>query len=59
MIGAVFYVRVSTKEQTESLSLPTQLPACGLPDPERAPLIARAFEEPATGRFTKQEVIAR
>ena len=28
-------------------------------DPERAPLIARAFEELATGRFTKQEVIAR
>jgi site-specific DNA recombinase len=35
---------------------------CGkslVPDPERAPLIARAFEELATGRFTKQEVIAR
>jgi len=30
-----------------------------VPDPERAPLIARAFEELATGRFTKQEVIAR
>ncbi|MBI3264869.1 MAG: recombinase family protein, partial [Acidobacteria bacterium] len=30
-----------------------------VPDPERAPLIARAFEEFATGRFTKQEVIAR
>ena len=30
-----------------------------MPDPERAPLIARAFEELATGRFTKQEVIAR
>ena len=28
-------------------------------DPERAPLIRRAFEELATGRFTKQEVIAR
>jgi recombinase len=28
-------------------------------DPERAPFIARAFEELATGRFTKQEVIAR
>jgi site-specific DNA recombinase len=30
-----------------------------VPDPERAPLIARAFEELATGRFTKQKVIAR
>ena len=28
MIGAVIYVRVSTKEQTENLSLPTQLKAC-------------------------------
>ena len=27
-----------------------------VPDTERAPLIARAFEELATGRFTKQEV---
>jgi len=30
-----------------------------VPDPERAPLIARALQEFATGRFTKQEVIAR
>jgi site-specific DNA recombinase len=28
MIGALIYVRVSTKEQTENLSLPTQLKAC-------------------------------
>jgi DNA invertase Pin-like site-specific DNA recombinase len=28
MIGTVIYVRVSTKEQTENLSLPTQLRAC-------------------------------
>ncbi len=28
MVGAVIYVRVSTKEQTESLSLPTQLRTC-------------------------------
>ena len=28
MVGAVIYVRVSTKEQTENLSLPMQLPAC-------------------------------
>ncbi len=27
MVGAVIYVRVSTKEQTENVSLPTQLPA--------------------------------
>src|SRR5438034_9803910 len=28
MVGAVIYIRVSTKEQTENLSLPTQLKAC-------------------------------
>jgi hypothetical protein len=28
MVGAVIYVRVSTKEQTENLSLLTQLRAC-------------------------------
>ena len=28
MAGAVIYIRVSTKEQTENLSLPTQLHAC-------------------------------
>jgi hypothetical protein len=28
MTAAVIYVRVSTKEQTENLSLPTQLKAC-------------------------------
>ncbi len=28
MAGAVIYIRVSTKEQTENLSLPTQLRAC-------------------------------
>jgi hypothetical protein len=28
MVGAVIYIRVSTKEQTENLSLPAQLRAC-------------------------------
>ena len=28
MVGALIYVRVSTKEQTENLSLPTELRAC-------------------------------
>jgi hypothetical protein len=28
MVGAVTYIRVSTKEQTENLSLSTQLKAC-------------------------------
>ena len=28
MVGAVVYIRVSTKEQTENLSLSTQLKAC-------------------------------
>jgi len=30
-----------------------------IPDPERAPLVKQAFEDFATGRFTKQEVLAR
>ncbi len=30
-----------------------------VPDPERAPLVKRVFEDFATGRFTKQEVLAR
>ena len=28
MVGAIIYIRVSTKEQTDNLSLPTQLRAC-------------------------------
>jgi DNA invertase Pin-like site-specific DNA recombinase len=28
-----------------------------VPDPERAPIVCRAFEEYATGRFTKQQVL--
>lgn len=28
-------------------------------DPDRAPLVIRAFEEMATGRFTKMEILAR
>jgi hypothetical protein len=28
-----------------------------MPDPERAPLIRRAFDEYATGRFTKQQLL--
>ena len=40
MAGAVIYIRVSTKEQTE-----------------RAPLVRRAFEEYATGQFTKQQLL--
>jgi hypothetical protein len=43
MVRAVIYVRVSTKEQTENLSLPTQLrvrrvlPPPGLRDPRTLP----------------------
>src|SRR2546425_3976737 len=40
MVGAVIYVRVSTKEQTENLSLPTQLKACR--EVLRAPGLPRA-----------------
>jgi hypothetical protein len=80
MVGAVIYVRVSTKEQTENLSLPTQLRACEeycrrqgyeigylnapramgkslMADLERAPLVRRAFEEYATGRYTKEQLL--
>ena len=28
-----------------------------MPDPERAPIVCRVFEEYATGRFTKQQVL--
>ena len=28
-----------------------------MPDPERAPIVRRAFEEYATGRFTKQQIL--
>jgi site-specific DNA recombinase len=28
-----------------------------MPDPERAPMVRRVFEEYATGRFTKQQVL--
>ena len=28
-----------------------------MPDPERAPIVRRVFEEYATGRFTKQQVL--
>jgi site-specific DNA recombinase len=30
-----------------------------MPDPERAPIVRRVFEEYATGRFTKQQVLER
>jgi hypothetical protein len=28
-----------------------------IPDPERAPIVRRVFQEYATGRFTKQQVL--
>jgi site-specific DNA recombinase len=40
------------------LNAPRQFGASLIPDPERAPLVRRAFEEFATGRFTKREVLA-
>jgi site-specific DNA recombinase len=40
------------------LNAPRQFGTSLMPDPERAPLVRRAFEEFATGRFTKREVLA-
>jgi len=41
MVGAVIYVRVSTKEQTENLSLSTQLKACCQGEIEMSPFLAK------------------
>jgi hypothetical protein len=40
------------------LNAPRQFGTSLMPDPERAPLVRQAFEEFATGRFTKREVLA-
>jgi DNA invertase Pin-like site-specific DNA recombinase len=40
------------------LNAPRQFGTSLMPDPERAPLVRRAFEEFATARFTKREVLA-
>lgn len=42
MIGAVIYVRVSTKEQTENLSLPTQV---------------RAYEDTVGAKVTRSDAV--
>ena len=39
------------------LNAPRAMGKSLMPDPERAPLVRRAFEEYATGRFTKQQVL--
>ena len=59
MIGAVIYVRVSTKEQTENLSLPTQLKACeeycqrqGLPWTLHVPFFGSERQPPQLLRVT-------
>ncbi len=50
MVGAVIYVRVSTKEQTENLSLPTQLRACEEYCRRHAYEILERFHEKARAR---------
>ena len=45
MVGAVIYVRISTKEQTENLSLPTQLRACEDTAAARATKIRERFHD--------------
>ncbi len=45
MVGAVIYVRVSTKEQTENLSLSTQLKACEEYVRQGVEVLARFREE--------------
>jgi site-specific DNA recombinase len=39
------------------LNAPRKLGKSLMPDPERAPIVRRVFEEYATGRFTKQQVL--
>jgi site-specific DNA recombinase len=39
------------------MNAPRMLGKSLMPDPERAPLVRRAFEEYATGRFTKQQLL--
>jgi hypothetical protein len=41
------------------LNAPTWSKTSLIEDPERGPLVRRAFEDLATGKYTKQEVIAR
>jgi hypothetical protein len=50
MVGAVIYVRVSTKEQTENLSLPTQLRACEEYSGDRVTTFSNAFTRKARAR---------
>src|SRR5918992_2619828 len=104
MVGAVIYVRVSTKEQTDDtstgklmegvlaafaqfdndvrsdrtragmkaalelgrwvflapigyLNAPRSMGKSLMHDPQRAPLVRRAFEEYATGRYTKEQLL--
>ena len=77
MVGAIIYIRVSrpslTKEQTENLSLPTQLRVCeeycrreGFEIPsaskkraDRAAIVRRLFKHYATGTYTKQEILQK
>src|SRR3954462_8533284 len=49
MVGAVIYVRVSTKEQTENLSLPTQLRACEESCQRQGYSVLERFHEEAEG----------
>jgi hypothetical protein len=39
------------------LNAPRAIGKSLMPDPERAPIVRRAFEEYATGRFTKQQLL--
>lgn len=39
------------------LNAPRAMGKSLMADPERAPLVRRAFEEYATGRFTKQQLL--
>jgi DNA invertase Pin-like site-specific DNA recombinase len=51
MVGAVIYIRVSTKEQTENLSLSTQLKACEeYCERQGFEVLARFREEGESGR---------
>ena len=60
MAGAVIYVRVSTKEQTENLSLPTQLKACeGYCQRQGFHVIARFREEGESAKTADRTELQR
>jgi site-specific DNA recombinase len=59
MVGAVIYVRVSTKEQTENLSLPTQLRACEEYCRQGYEVVERFHEEGESAKTTDRSQLQK